>query len=330
MTRYSSWAGPRARRSARSPSWAYTSQPACPSGSSGSVGSKARTTTTLSPARFTTSEISASKGVYPPSCSATFRPLTHTSARQSTASNRSQTRWSVGKSLGDREMPAIPADLGRPFDLVDARQLAFPGERHHDRAVVSRCPGLFPTRGNPCVLGSNRNSQRPLRLAQNGRRASGRGCSGLGMAASSASTERHVNISPIANRDYGQTDHVIGSGQSTAIGSATLTAACEPSGHHAATRLHDQESAREVSPRLRPIWSQAARLQPGDDALGCEDTREWVFRLPTAAQWELVECCHCDSANFLKFIMCFMDSFLNMPGIIIAITFMKPLKVNSI
>ena len=84
-------------------------------GQTGSVGSNARTTTTFSPSRSRASEISASKGVYPPSCSATFRPLTQTSARQSTAPNRSQTRRSDGNSLGTvnrrRYQPVFDAPL---------------------------------------------------------------------------------------------------------------------------------------------------------------------------------------------------------------------------
>ena len=100
-----------------------------------------------------------------------------------------------GNILGDREMPAIPAHLGRPCDLVDARQLAFPGKWHQDCAVVSRCPGLLPTGGNTRILGIKSEFPTAIEAGPIWTSCIGSRVLGRGMAASSASAIPHV-ISP--------------------------------------------------------------------------------------------------------------------------------------
>src|SRR5262245_28944868 len=51
----------------------------------------------------------------------------------------------IGREIGGYpETAAIPTDLRSPLRLMDAGELALPGKRHHDRAVVARGFGLLP------------------------------------------------------------------------------------------------------------------------------------------------------------------------------------------
>ncbi len=129
-------------------------QPTClPVGRLGSVGSNARTTKTFSPSRLNgIGDVGLERGVTP----LVLGDLPTVDPHVGPPVDRAEPEPDPligGKFLGDCELAAIPADLRRILDLVNARELALPRERDHDRAVVTGRVGFFPAFSRALVLG---------------------------------------------------------------------------------------------------------------------------------------------------------------------------------